>query len=64
MTIIYVDGFFLACKNFGRMFDHSFPTYAFFFKSEDKLVHTNSAFNARISPQWLSKPINDLRHAK
>ena len=24
-------GFFLACKDFGRMFNHSFPTYAFSF---------------------------------
>ena len=24
-------GFFLACKDFGRMFDNSFPTWAFFF---------------------------------
>ena len=24
-------GFFLACKDFGRMFDHLFPTCAFFF---------------------------------
>ena len=24
-------GFFLACKDFGRMFDHSFPAYAILF---------------------------------
>ena len=24
-------GFFLACEDFGRMFDNSFPAYAFFF---------------------------------
>ena len=24
-------GFFLACEDFGRMFDHSFPACAFFF---------------------------------
>ena len=23
-------GFILACEDFGRMFDHSFPAYAFF----------------------------------
>ena len=25
------DGFFLSCEDFGRMFDLSFPAYAFFF---------------------------------
>ena len=24
-------GFFLACEDFGKMFDHSFPAYTFFF---------------------------------
>ena len=24
-------GFFLACEDFGRMFDHSFPACTFFF---------------------------------
>ena len=27
-------GFFLACEDFGRMFDNSFPACAFFFKVE------------------------------
>ena len=27
-------GFFLACENFGRMFDHSFPACDFVFKVE------------------------------
>ena len=30
-------GFFLACKDFGRMFDYSFPTCTFFFKVEISL---------------------------
>ena len=25
------DGLFLACEDFGRMFNHSFPVYAFIF---------------------------------
>ena len=25
------SGFFFACEDFGRMFDHSFPACAFFF---------------------------------
>ena len=52
-------GFFLACEDFGRMFDHSFPVCAFFFpfffSSEDQLMHTNSILYARIGPQWLSE---------
>ena len=28
-------GFFLACENYGRMFDYSFPICAFFFQSRD-----------------------------
>ena len=47
-------GFFLTCNDFGRMFDHSFPTSAFFFFFL-KWILTNSILNARISPQWLSK---------
>ena len=31
------------------------PCPRFFFLSEDQLMHTNSTFQARISPQWLSK---------
>ena len=35
--------FFLTCEDFGRMFNHSFPTCAiFFFGSRDKLANTNS----------------------
>ena len=26
----YGGGFFLACEDFGRMFDNSFPAFAFF----------------------------------
>ena len=38
------------------MFDHSFPACAFFFFSNgDQLARTNSTFQARISPQWLSE---------
>ena len=32
-TVMYLSlyaGFFLACENFGRMFDHSFPACAVF----------------------------------
>ena len=47
-------GFFLACEDFGRMFDNSFPACAFFFKVEINsrtliplfrpgLVHSGSA---------------------
>ena len=36
-------GFFLACEDFGRMFDISFPACAFFFFfNRDKLAQTNS----------------------
>ena len=36
-------GFFLACEDLGIIFDHSFPTCAFFFfLSGDYLAHTNS----------------------
>ena len=31
---LVVVAFFLACEDFGRMFDHSFPACAFFFKVE------------------------------
>ena len=30
-----VGGFFLACKDFGRMFSHSFSACVFFFLSGD-----------------------------
>ena len=30
-------GLFLVCEDFGRMFDHSFPTYIFFLKVEISL---------------------------
>ena len=48
-------GFFLACKDFGRMFYHSFLAFFFFFfQCGDQLAHTNSTLCARISLQWLS----------
>ena len=28
------SGFFLACEDFGRMFDHSLPAFAFFVQVE------------------------------
>ena len=31
MIMVGGGGFFLACKDFGRMFDNSFPACAFFF---------------------------------
>ena len=34
-------GFFLACEDFGRVFDHSFPAYDFFL--------LNSNFNWRLA---------------
>ena len=33
-------GFFLACQDFGRMFDNSFPACAFFFLKW-RLAHAN-----------------------
>ena len=51
-------GFFLACKDFGRMFDHSFPACAFFFYNFFYVEICSRTliplFCARISPQWLS----------
>ena len=29
--LAFRDGFFLACEDLGRMFDHSFPACVFFF---------------------------------
>ena len=51
-----IGGFLLACEDFGRMFDHSFPvcTFFFFFWSGDWLAHTNSTLYAMINPWWLS----------
>ena len=31
MVVVVVVAFFLACVDFGRMFDHSFPANSFFF---------------------------------
>ena len=31
MIMVGGGGFFLVCKDFGRMFDNSFPACAFFF---------------------------------
>ena len=50
-------GFFLSCEDLGRMFDHSFPACAFFFKVEISSLTLISLSYARISPQWL----NELR---
>ena len=54
-------GFFLAWKDLGRMFGHSFPRLRFFscllrfcFKRY-YLEHTSSTLYTRISPQWLSE---------
>ena len=58
MTIINIDdGFFLACEDFARMFDHEESRSFFFglFSSGDLLALTNSTLYARISPQWLSE---------
>ena len=35
------SGVFLTCKDFGRMFDHSFPTCAFFFFFKWRLVRAH-----------------------
>ena len=50
-------GFFLTCKDFGRMFDCSFPVCFFlsFFLSGHKLTLTDSTLYVRISSQWLSE---------
>ena len=31
IEVVFSGGFFLACDNFGRIFGHSFPAFAFFF---------------------------------
>ena len=53
-------GFFLACENLERTFDHSWTACAFFsfsfFEVEVSLRTIIPHFNARISPQWLSWP--------
>ena len=51
-------GFFLACEDFRRLFDNSVPTCAFLFiylSVEIRSHVTNSTFQPRISPQWLSE---------
>ena len=52
--------FFFACKDFGRMFDHSFPTCAVFFRVfcwffflVEISSHTFFILYAMVSPQWL-----------
>ena len=32
-VVVFVFGFFLACEDFGRMFNNSFPACTFFFFS-------------------------------
>ena len=55
VVVVTGGGFFLACEDFGRMFDNSLPGLRFFFLSGDYLAHTKSTLSARISPQWLTE---------
>ena len=57
------DGvFLLACEDFGRMFNHSFPTCAFFAVLKWRLACAYYFPSlARVSPQWLSK-LRQLLH--
>ena len=46
--------FILACEDFGRMFDHSFPVSAFFFlKWRLARAHLFYSVPGSVSPQWL-----------
>ena len=64
MKVVFHQGgggsFFLACEDFGRMFNHSFPICAFFlffFEVEISSHTLIPLLMLRISPQWLSKLI-------
>ena len=61
IIVCFCSCFFLACEDFGRMFDHSFPAcplpppFFFFFEVEISLRTLIPLFYARIGPQWLSE---------
>ena len=72
LVMVVVVAFFLACKEFGGRFDHSFPACAFFFLSGDHLANANSIFlgqyqstaaqraETTVAVQWLMATFSSL----